>query len=172
MTVAAGLGLGSSGCAKKPVMHLNHAEVSGMQLGFPPSLNVVVTVVIDVFNPNSYDVAIRAVRGQTTFGGRYMLPVDYQPGTNASGGQGVWLASDAVTQLRVPVVVPVDLAMTLLRESYMSPSIAYYFAGTADVTATRTFKVEKDNYSVTEAGYIQRQQLEVTIAGMNIPMPR
>jgi hypothetical protein len=35
--------------------------------------------------------------------------------------------------------------------------------GTADVTATRTFKIEKDNYSVDEVGSFNRQQLEMAI---------
>ena len=34
---------------------------------------------------------------------------------------------------------------------------------TADVTATRTFKIEKDNYSVDETGSFSRQQLEMAI---------
>ena len=77
------------GCAKKPTMVLRHAEVSGMQLGFPPQLGVVMTAVVDVTNPNGYDVAIRAVRGTIVFNERYTLPIDFRP-----GGEGVWLAAD------------------------------------------------------------------------------
>ena len=48
-------------CVSKPPMHLNHAEVSGVQF---PAFSVLMTVVVDVHNPNGYDVAVRAFSGQ------------------------------------------------------------------------------------------------------------
>jgi hypothetical protein len=154
-------------CAKKPTMHLNHAEVSGVSLGFPPQIGVMMTVVVDVYNPNSYDVAIRAMRGQVVMAGRYTLPVNFQ-----AQGEGVWLASDATTPVRVPVSIPVDLAMTLVREAYTSPTIPFHITGRADVTATRTFKIEKDDYEVDENGFIDRQAVEASIRGVFIPGAR
>ena len=139
-------------------MKLNHAEISGVRLGFPPTVGVVMTMVLDVYNPNSYDVAVRAMRGTASIAERYTLPIDFRP-----GGEGVWMTSKATTTLRVPVTIPVDLALTLLRESYTNPTIAYRVTGTADVTATRTFQVEKDNYGVDESGTFSRQQLEMAI---------
>ncbi len=35
-------------CAKKPTMKVHHAEVQGVQVGFPPSLTIQMTVVLDV----------------------------------------------------------------------------------------------------------------------------
>lgn len=148
----------TTGCASKPTMTLKHAEISGVQFGFPPQVGVVMTVVLDVTNTNSYDVAVRAMRGTAVLADKYTLPIDYRP-----GGEGVWLAADATTTLRVPVTVPLDLALTLLRESYTSPSVSFRVIGSADVTATRTFKIEKDNYSVDERGTFSRQQLEMAI---------
>jgi LEA14-like dessication related protein len=145
----------ASGCAKKPSMRLNHADVSGVSLGFPPSLSVVMTVHVDVYNPNSYDVAVRAVRGNVVMANRYTVPLNWNV-----GGEGVWLAADATTPVRVPVTIPVDMALALVREAYQAPSIPYRFTGRADVTATRTFKIEKDDYSVDEQGWIPRQQVE------------
>jgi hypothetical protein len=139
-------------------MKLNHAEISGMSLGFPPQVGVVMTMVIDVYNPNSYDVAIRAMRGNAVLAEKYTLPIDYRPGP-----EGVWLAANATTSMRVPVSVPVDLALRLLRESYTSPTVPFHVTGTADVTATRTFQIEKDNYSVDETGTFTRQQLELAM---------
>ncbi len=136
-------------------MRVNHAEVSGVSLGFPPSVSVVMTVFVDVYNPNSYDVAVRAVRGTVILAGRYTLPLDWRV-----PGEGVWLASDATTSVRVPVTIPVDMALAIVREAYQAPSVAYRFMGRADVTATRTFKLEKDDYSVDEQGWIPRQQIE------------
>jgi hypothetical protein len=156
--VVAALSLLATGCASKPTMHLNHAEISGVRFGFPPSVGVVMTMVVDVYNPNSYDVAIRAMRGTVILADRYTLPIDFRP-----TGEGVWLASDATTSVRVPITVPVDLALQLLRETYMMPMVGFRVMGTADVTATRTFKIEKDNYSVDERGTFTRQQLEVAL---------
>lgn len=151
-------GATTAGCASKPTMTLNHAEISGMSLGFPPQVGVVLTVVLDVNNTNSYDVAVRAMRGTAVMADKYTLPIDYRP-----GGEGVWLAANATTTIRVPVTVPIDLALQLLRESYTTPTVSFRVIGTADVTATRTFKIEKDNYSVDERGTFTRQQLEMAV---------
>lgn len=139
-------------------MKLNHAELSGVQFGFPPTLGVAMTIVLDVYNPNSYDVAVRGVRGTATLAQKYTLPVAWQP-----GGEGVWLNANATTSIRVPVTVPVDLGLQLLRESFTSPTVPFRVVGVADVTATRTFKIEKDNYSVDETGSFSRQQLEMAL---------
>jgi hypothetical protein len=154
----------ASGCAKKPTMHLHHAEVTGVQLGFPPSLGVVMTVVVDVWNPNGYDVAIRAMRGQVVMAERYTLPIDFR-----AQGEGVWLAAEKTTQVRVPVSIPVDLAVRIVREAYTAPTIPFHMVGRADVTATRTFKIEKDDYEVDEHGFIARDQVEASIRGVFMP---
>lgn len=156
----------ATGCAKKPTMKLNHAEVSGVQVGFPPSLGVLMTVVVDVYNPNGYDVAVRAMRGQVVFADKYTLPVEFQ-----APPDGVWLASDTTTPVRVPVSLPVPLALQLLREVYTTPTIPFRIQGRADVTASRTFKIEKDNYEVDEPGMISRQQVEAAVQGAFFPGP-
>lgn len=158
-----GLVLALGGCASKPTMKLNHAEVSGVQLGFPPQLSVQMTVVIDVFNPNSYDVAIRAMRGTVSFYDRYSLPINFQP-----GGEGVWLPSKQTTQVRVPSSVPIDLALRITREATVGV-VPFHVVGKADVTATRSLKIESDDWSVDEKGEIQRQQIQASIAALGIP---
>ncbi len=140
-------------------MHLNHAEISGAQFAtFPPSIGILMTVVVDVYNPNSYDVAIRAMRGQVVMVSKYMLPVDFH-----ASGNGVWLASKHTTSVRVPVSIPLDLGLALLRESVSSPFIPYRLTGRADVTASSTFRVESDDYAVDEQGTISRQQIAAII---------
>lgn len=131
-------------------------------------MSVVMTVVLAVYNPNSYDIAVRRVRGTSFIAGQYSLPVDYQP----AGNDGIWLAADTTSYLRVPIAVPIDMALRLLQTTLGSPSVAYTFTGRADVTATRTLKIEKDDYAVSESGIFQRQQLELALAGMNIAFPR
>ncbi len=136
-------------------MRLNHAEVSGAQFStFPPSVGVLMTFVLDVYNPNSYDVAIRAVRGQVVIGGKYGLPVDFR-----APGKGVWLASERTTSVRVPVSVPLNVALGLLAESVSVPFISYRLTGRADVTASNTFRVESDDYAIDEQGTISREQI-------------
>lgn len=158
--LAASLGVG---CVHKPEMHLDHAEISGVQLAtmpppLPPSIVVVMTVVIRVYNPNGYDVAVRAVRGQTVLGGEYALPVMFQ-----APPDGVWLPAGQTTQVRVPIQVPVQTAIGLLQRGVAAPTIEYRFTGTADVTATHTFQLEKDNYSVDETGTITRGDMLAVI---------
>jgi len=159
----------SIGCVHKPTMHLNHAEISGAQLAtFPPSIGILMTVVVDVYNPNSYDVAIRAMRGQVVMGNNYSLPVDFRP-----PGTGVWLGADRTTSVRVPITMPLDLGLLLLRDSASAPFIPYRLMGRADVTASNTFRVESDDWAVDEQGTISRQQIAAIIPnslGMPNPM--
>lgn len=166
LALLAVLALGSSGCAKKPTMKVHHAEMAGVQFGFPPSLALQMTVVMDVKNPNSYDVAIRAMRGQVTFYDRYTMPIDFRP-----PGEGLWLPADQTTQVRVPASVPVDLALRITREA-MTGVVPYHVVGRADVTATRSLKIESDDYSVDERGEIARQQIEASISALGVPLWR
>lgn len=148
----------SAGCVSKPTVKLHHAEISGVQLGFPPQLSVVLTVVMAVTNPNSYDVAVRQVRGQTVIADRFVLPVEYR-----AEGAGVWLPAGQTTPVRVPVVVPAQTGIAILAAGLQMPSIPFRFTGKADVTATRTLQVEKDNYEVDEKGEIPRAQLDAAV---------
>jgi hypothetical protein len=153
----------ASACAQQPTMHLNHAEISGLQLAtVPPTLTM--TVVIDVYNPNGYDVAVRAVRGQTIFADQYPLAVYFQ-----APPSGIWMPAGQTTPVRVPMSVPLPLAWTLVQQSFASPTIPYRFVGTADVTASRTFQVEKDNYSVDERGAITRADMMSVIPAALFP---
>jgi len=159
--------LSLSACVSKPTMHLNHAEISGAQFGtFPPSIGILMTIVVDVYNPNSYDVAIRAMRGQVAMGNNHLLPIDFR-----APGNGVWLASERTTSVRVPFALPLDLGVTLLSETAGMPFVPYRLTGRADVTASSTFKVESDDYAVDEQGTISREQIAAIIPN-SIGMPR
>jgi hypothetical protein len=144
-------------------MHLNHAEISGLQFATnPPGL--VMTMVIDVYNPNSYDVAVRAVRGQAVLADQYPLPVYFQAPPN-----GIWLPAGQTTPMRVPLTLPMPLAWTLVQQSLASATIPYRFMGTADVTATRTLQLEKDNYSVDERGVLTSADMLAVLPSSLIP---
>ncbi|MBI5536065.1 MAG: LEA type 2 family protein [Deltaproteobacteria bacterium] len=148
----------SAGCASKPSMKLNRAEVSGIRISLPPSIGVLMTIYVDVYNPNSYDIAIRAVRGEVLLAQRYTLPVEFRP-----EGEGVWLSSKTNTPIAVPVVVPAQIALAVLRDTLTMPTIPYHFKGRADVTATRSLKIESDDYSVDEDGSISRAQIDAVL---------
>lgn len=150
--------LALAGCVKKPTIKLNHAEISGIQVGFPLQINVVMRLVMEVYNPNSYDVAVRAVHGQTVLAEKYAIPVDM-----TFGPQGVWLPAKQTSALVVPVTIPVQLGLAVLGEAWVGPSVPYRFSGKADVTATSTFALEKDDYSVDERGEIPRAQFDAAV---------
>ncbi len=140
-------------------MHLNHAEISGFQAAtFPPSIGVLMTIFVDVYNPNSYDVAVRAMRGQVIMADRYPLPLDFH-----APPEGMWLPANRTTSIRVPLAVPLDLAIALVQQSVAMPTIPYRVVGKADVTGTRTFQIEKDDYAVDERGAITRDQMAAVI---------
>jgi hypothetical protein len=157
LAVGAVVGLGAA-CVKDPTMRLNHAEITGVSIGLPPSLGILMTVYVDVYNPNSYDVAVRAVRGQVLLARRYSLPVNYQ-----APGEGAWLRAGTTTTVTVPVDVPVQIGMAVLAEYAMTPTIPYHFTGRADVTAGRTLRLETDDYSVNADGFVARQQIATVL---------
>ena len=144
-----------SACVSEPRMRLRYAEVTGVRVSFPPALGVLMKLVVDVYNPNSYDVAVRAVRGRVTMADRYAMPVDFK-----AQGDGIWLPAGRTTQVAVPVDVPIQIALAVLRESTATAEIPYRFVGRADVTATRTFELEKDDYSVDARGTVSRKQIQ------------
>ncbi|MCL2725983.1 MAG: hypothetical protein FWD69_16280 [Polyangiaceae bacterium] len=139
-------------------MQLNHAEINGVRFAMPPGAGIVMTQVLDVHNPNSYDVAIRAMRGQVTIADKYVMPIDFR-----APGDGMWLAANAMTTVRIPVTIPMDLALLIAKETYTTPIVNFHVVGKADVTASRTFKLEKDDYSVDERGSFTSQQLRLAI---------
>jgi hypothetical protein len=54
----------------------------------------------------------------------------------------------------------------------MTGVVKYHVKGKADVTATRTLQIEKDNYEVDEDGTFARQQIEASVAALGIPFMR
>ena len=146
-------------------MRLDHSELNGIQLAtLPASIGIQMTVVLAVTNPNGYDVAIRAVHGQTIMAGKYPLPVELQ-----EPGEGVWLPAKQTTLVRVPVMLPFPLALQLLQETMTSPTVSYRFTGKADVTATRAFGIQKDDYGVDEQGTLTREQMMAVVPAFAVP---
>jgi hypothetical protein len=148
-------------------MKVDHVEVNGVQVGFPPSPALQVTIVLEAYNPNSYDVAVRAMHGTATFQDRDSIPIDFRP-----EGEGIWLSTKRTSLVRVPVVVPVDTALRIITQAALSDLVPYHIVGKADVTATRTLKIEKDNFEVDDRGEIGRREIERSLAAVGVPLPQ
>jgi hypothetical protein len=145
LVALAALGLGSAGCVTKPSMVVHHAEVRGVS-----SYGIQVMIFLSVTNENSYDVQIRHVNCNVIIGKGYVLgPIDFTPNQ--------WLPSNQTTMLAVPATIPWTLAPALAMETYGSYGIPYTVKGFADVTATRSFGIQRDNYPIEQSGLVPRQ---------------
>jgi LEA14-like dessication related protein len=134
-----------AGCVSKPVVSLHHAEVRAASLS-----GIGLEVILKVENPNAYDVQVRSVHAVVTIAGKYTLdPIDIAPNT--------WLGSNASTLVSVPLSIPWTLIPALIGETLGTPEVKYHVSGTADVTAVRALKIDKNNYPIDEDGVLPRQ---------------
>jgi hypothetical protein len=141
------LALGATGCVQRPSIMMHHAEVQGIS-----AYGVSFTIYLQVRNENAYDIQIRHVNCNVVIGRGYVLgPIDFMPNT--------WLASNRDSFLAVPVTIPWQLMPVLVGETMGAYAIPYQIKGTADVTATRTFGIERDNYSIDQVGSVPRQMV-------------
>ena len=139
------LGLAASGCVETPRVRLHHADIQGASL-----MGAVIDVVIEIQNPNSYDIKLRDITAETTFAGKYNLPpIVMHP--------DLWLPAGQTTQVHVPTTLPWLMIPGILAETVLSPKVTYRVHGSANVTATRTFGIEEDNYPLDLQGEIPRQ---------------
>jgi LEA14-like dessication related protein len=134
-----------AGCVSKPVISLHHADLKEVSLQ-----GLDLKVFIQITNPNTYDVEVRNVHCQVTIAGRYPLaPMDLQPNK--------WLPAGETTLITVPVSIPWTMVPALVAETLGSTDVKYRVQGVADVTATRTFGIEKNNYPLDEEASLPRQ---------------
>lgn len=151
-----GAALALAGCASDPTMRIHHAELRSASF-----YGVGLDMMLQVYNPNSYDIQIRNVRANVVIAGRYSLPpLVFSPNQ--------WLPAGEKTLVRVPMLIPYMLVPRLIDESVNAPIIYYSVNGNIDVTAVRMLGVEKDNYPVNEQSSITRQALMVA-AGRSMP---
>jgi len=145
-------GCGLFGGAKNPKIQVAGATLTGLDLTLKPiGVNLRLELLLRVDNPNDFDLKVRAVRGQVTLAGRQTLPVQLSPDT--------WLPAGQTTELTVPAQLPVETALTLAREVISSDCIPYSFEGSADITATSTFKLDQDDHPFKKEGCIPRKSL-------------
>jgi hypothetical protein len=150
--------LGATGCVSQPTITVHHAEVRGASL-----LGVDLTIVLLVHNDNAYDVQVRGVRCNVIFGrGTTLGPIEFAP--------NVWLPAHQTTPVMVPVSIPWTLVPALASESAGSYSIPYHVRGVVDVTATSSFNIQRNDYSIDNDGFVPRQMV-VDAARRMIPIP-
>jgi hypothetical protein len=136
--------LGANGCVQTPTVQLHHADIQGASL-----TGAVIDVVIEIRNPNSFDIKLRDVTAETTFANRYRLPtIHIHPDQ--------WVPAGQATLVHVPTVLPWLMIPGILAETVFSPVVIYDVRGSADVTATRTFGIEEDNYPINLRGQLPR----------------
>ncbi|APR85242.1 Hypothetical protein A7982_10591 [Minicystis rosea] len=146
------------GCVNNPKVTVHHAELRGLS-----TWGLQVMILLQVRNDNSYDVQVRNVNCNVVFGrGMNLGPIQYSPNQ--------WLPSHQTTFVQVPVTIPWQALPALVAETTGSYAIPYHVKGVADVTATRAFGIERDNYPVDEGGSIPRQMV-VDSARSAIPLP-
>jgi hypothetical protein len=144
-------------CVEKPAITVHHAELRGLSAW---GLNVM--ILLQVRNDNGYDVMIRSVNVHATFGRGLNLPVSFAPNQ--------WLRANQTTFVQVPVTLPWTAVPQLVAETTGAYAIPYHVKGVADVTATSTFQINRNNYPIDEDGAIPRQ-LVVDAARSAIPLP-
>ena len=145
------------GCVTTPTVNVRDAELRGLS-----AWGLSVMILLQVRNDNSYDVQVRNVNVNVTFGRSMVLPVAF--------ALNQWLPSHQTTWISVPVTIPWQSIPGLVAETTGNYAIPYYVRGVADVTATRAFGIERDNYPVDQGGSIPRQ-LVVDTARNAIPLP-
>jgi hypothetical protein len=159
------LATASSGCGPKdPIMRVNGSTLKGGQFvvgtfPFPrASVDALMEVYVTADNPNGFDLQVRGVRGYIfMMNGRHQLRLDMP--------LGVWLPADRTTAFSVPINIPVATGIQILRESVTMTCVPFTVQGVADVTATSTFRLNKDNYPFNQNGCIPRQQLLMAFPG-------
>lgn len=146
------LSLAAAGCAETPTVRLHHADIQGAAL-----TGAVIDVVIEVHNPNSFDIQIRDVNAETTFAGQFRLPpIVMHPNQ--------WLPSGQSVLVHVPTTLPWLMIPGILAATIMSPVVTYSVHGSANVTATRTFGIDQNNYPIDLVGQMPRQMV-VSLGG-------
>lgn len=139
--------VGGFACASKPTVQVQHAQITGIDL-----TGIRVNVVIRIRNPNSFDILVRNIQAQTTIAGAYQLPpINMQP--------NVWLPANNTSFLTAPVVIPWHMVPGVLSATLGNEYIAYQVSGLADVTASRSFKLNVNQEPLEDHGVISREMM-------------
>lgn len=141
MLLVAGLGL--SGCAT-PAVNLQSATLSGAAVD-----GARFNAILAIDNPNAFDIQVRAVRANVRIeGSNAVIPIMYQP--------DVWIPAGRVVQVALPITVPWSLIPRVLASTATGTEVPFTVIGNADITATRAFQIDRDQYAFNEEGTLPR----------------
>jgi hypothetical protein len=69
----------------------------------------------------------------------------------------------------VPIILPWQMIAPVIAATVGNSKVTYYVSGTADVTATRAFAIDRDEYEFDEEGELPRSFLmKVGVGGFQI----
>lgn len=127
----------------------------------PPGLSL--NMIMRVKNENAFDIQIRNVRANVVLAGRYPLPpIAYSPNT--------WLPAGQTTHVDVPVTIPWNMVPNLTAAAALGPYVHFHVVGSADVTGTRSLKIDRDDWRMSENGTVSSAEILASAGRGNIPM--
>lgn len=144
---ATALSASSVGCVKNPTMDLYGARVQTVS-----PMGVGMVMVMKIRNDNPFDIQVRNVAANVIIGDSFRMPT-------VRTSPNVWLRASSVTLVDVPMTVPWPTLMPLLSRTVGSATIEYRAKGFADVTATSTFQIDRNDYKFDEEGKVSRVEL-------------
>jgi hypothetical protein len=100
-------------------------------------------------NPNTFDVQVRTVRANVRVDGiAQPIPVTFAP--------NVWIPAGRTVNIAVPVTVPWTVVPPLAVMTLSGTDVDYRIVGRADVTATRAYEIDQNNYAFNEEGTVPK----------------
>ena len=141
------LAVSTVGCVKNPTMDLYGARVQAIN---PMGIGMV--MVMKIRNDNAFDIQVRNVAANVVIGESFRMPT-------VRTSPNVWLRANSVTLVDVPMTVPWGTVMPLLSRTVGSATIEYRAKGFADVTATSTFMIDRNDHKFDEEGKVSRVEL-------------
>lgn len=131
-----------TGC--EPAVALRTANLRGAT-----PTGIALDAVLSVENPNVFDVQIRAVRANAQIDKvRGFIPVYVEP--------NAWIPAGRRGLITVPIIIPWTMLPAILAATISDSTVTYMVKGSADVTATRAFAIDRDMYKFDEEGEIPR----------------
>jgi hypothetical protein len=134
----------ATGCISQPAVTLKTATLRG-----PSLTGVAFDAMLAVKNDNAFDIQVRAVRGNVMVEGvRGVVPVNVEP--------NIWLPAGRTTLVAAPVLIPWGMLPGVAGATVFGPDLKYTVKGFADVTGTRAFEIERDDYAFELQGKLPR----------------
>lgn len=130
------------GC--QPAVTLRSATLRGAS----PS-GISFDAVLAVENPNLFDLQVRAVRANAKLDGvKGVVPIFIEPNT--------WIPAGRTVLIPVPITLPWQMIPPVLAATVGDAKVTYHVSGTADVTATQAFAIDRDMYEFDDEGELPR----------------